>query len=173
MRPNNDQLAERIRAVRLIAFDFDGVFTDNKVYVFQDGSEAVCCSRGDGIGLEKLSRLGLQIVVISTESNPVVSVRCQKLGIRCVQGCRDKCLELQAVVRDAGLSLGEVAFVGNDVNDLSCLRVVGLPIIVNDAHPDLLGNGFYQTAIAGGQGAVREVCDLFERVLGVKTRSDS
>jgi 3-deoxy-D-manno-octulosonate 8-phosphate phosphatase KdsC-like HAD superfamily phosphatase len=76
-------------------------------------------------------------------------------------------------VRDAGLSLGEVAFVGNDVNDLSCLRVVGLPIIVNDAHPDLLGNGFYQTEIAGGQGAVREVCDLFERVLGVKTRSDS
>jgi YrbI family 3-deoxy-D-manno-octulosonate 8-phosphate phosphatase len=149
----------------LIAFDFDGVFTDNRVYVFQDGSEAVCCFRGDGIGLEKLRRLGIQTVIISTEVNPVVGVRSQKLGIRCVQGCQDKRAALEGLVRELGISLDQVAFVGNDVNDLSCLLAVGLPIVVRDAHRDVVATAAYQTEVAGGQGAVREICDLFEGTL--------
>ena len=151
--------------MRLIAFDFDGVFTDNKVYVLQDGSEAVCCFRGDGIGLEKLKRLGIQTVIISTEVNPVVGVRSKKLGIRCVQGCANKRAALEVVARELGLSLEQVAFVGNDVNDLTCLLAVGLPIVVRDAHPDVVATASYQTQVAGGQGAVREICDLFERTL--------
>jgi 3-deoxy-D-manno-octulosonate 8-phosphate phosphatase (KDO 8-P phosphatase) len=165
LRPVNLQLKERIRSVRLIAFDFDGVFTDNKVYVLQDGSEAVCCFRGDGIGLEKLRRLEIQTIIISTEVNPVVGSRSRKLGIRCIQGCADKRAALEGVVSELGLSLEQTAFVGNDVNDLTCLLAVGLPIVVRDAHPDVVATALYQTQVAGGQGAVREICDLFERTL--------
>jgi 3-deoxy-D-manno-octulosonate 8-phosphate phosphatase (KDO 8-P phosphatase) len=165
LRPDNSRISERIRSVRLIAFDFDGVFTDNKVYVFQDGSEAVCCFRGDGIGLDKLKRLGIATVILSTEVNPIVGVRSRKLGIRCVQGCSDKRAALGGIVQELGLSLEQVAYVGNDLNDLSCLSAVGLPMVVQDAHPDVVALALYRTQVAGGQGAVREICDLFERVL--------
>ena len=165
MRPDNLAISERIRSIRLIAFDFDGVFTDNKVYVFQDGSEAVCCFRGDGIGLDKLKRLGIATVILSTEVNPIVGVRSRKLGIRCVQGCSDKRAALGGIVQELGLSLEQVAYVGNDLNDLSCLSAVGLPMVVQDAHPDVVALALYRTQVAGGQGAVREICDLFERVL--------
>ncbi len=161
-------LEERVRAIRLVAFDFDGVFTDNTVYVFEDGSEAVRCSRGDGIGLRKLERAGIETVVISTESNPIVSVRCQKLKIRCVQGREDKRTELESIIREMGLTLEQVAFVGNDINDLPCLTCVGLPIVVQDANPDVVPCARYQTKVRGGCGAVREVCDLFEAVLSSK-----
>ncbi|HTN71884.1 MAG TPA: HAD hydrolase family protein [Methylomirabilota bacterium] len=158
-------LEQRIRSVRLIAFDFDGVFTDNKVYVFQDGSEAVCCFRGDGLGLEKLKRLGIQAIIVSTEVNPVVGFRSKKLGVRCIQACPDKRAALEGVARELELSLNQVAFVGNDINDLSCLRAVGLPIVVRDAHPDVVRTALYQSQALGGQGAVREVCDLFASIL--------
>ena len=162
---HDQPLEELIRATRLVAFDFDGVFTDNAVYVFEDGSEAVRCSRGDGIGLRKLEGAGVEAVIISTETNPVVSARSRKLGIRCVQGSEDKRASLEAIAREMGITLAQVAFVGNDVNDLPCLASVGLPIVVKDAHPDVVGHARYQTTARGGYGAVREVCDLFERVL--------
>jgi len=158
-------LKERIFKIRLIAFDFDGVFTDNMVYVFEDGSEAVRCSRSDGIGLQKLKKLGIETVVISTEANPVVSARAQKLKIRCFQNCEEKRETLENMIRESGISLKEVAFVGNDINDLACLAEVGVPIVVQDAHPDVIPLAAYQTRSRGGHGAVREICDLFEQVL--------
>lgn len=163
--PEDLSLEERIRTIRLVAFDFDGVFTDNMVYVFEDGSEAVRCWRGDGIGLRKLEQAGIEAVIISTEINPVISARSHKLGIRCVQGCGDKCTALKTIAQELGLSLGQVAFVGNDINDLPCLTCVGLPIVVQDAHPDVVPHARYQTKAGGGHGAVREICDLFERML--------
>lgn len=153
------------RTIRLVAFDFDGVFTDNMVYVLEDGSEIVRCFRGDGIGLRKLERAGIKPVIISTETNQVVSVRSQKLNIRCEHGCEDKRATLDAIVKEMGLTLEQVAFVGNDSNDLSCLVCVGLPIVVQDAHPDIIPYARYQTRARGGHGAVREVCDLFECAL--------
>lgn len=158
-------LQEAIRRVRLIAFDFDGVFTDNMVYVLQDGLEAVRCNRGDGIGLQKLKKLGIETVIISTESNPVVSARAAKLKIRCFQSCEDKRETLESLAQEMGISLAEIAFVGNDINDLSCLTCVGLPIVVQDAHPDVITLAAYRTRNRGGHGAVREACDLFEQVL--------
>jgi YrbI family 3-deoxy-D-manno-octulosonate 8-phosphate phosphatase len=158
-------LNEAIRKIRLLAFDFDGVFTDNMVYVFEDGSEAVRCFRSDGIGLKKLRKLDIETVIISTESNPVVSARAQKLKIRCFQNCEDKRKTLENVVQESGISLDEVAFVGNDINDRSCLTCVGLPIVVQDAHPDVIPLAAYRTQNRGGHGAVREICDLFEQAL--------
>jgi YrbI family 3-deoxy-D-manno-octulosonate 8-phosphate phosphatase len=153
-------LIERLRLVRLAAFDFDGVFTDNAVYVSQDGTEAVRCVRSDGLGLQRLSALGVATVVISTETNPAVSARSRKLEVRCIQGCLDKRTALEGFAAELGLTLQETAFVGNDINDLDCLRAVGLPIVVADAHEDVLPHAVYRTRTPGGHGAVREVCDL-------------
>ena len=158
-------LKEAIGNIRLIAFDFDGVFTENMVYVLQEGSEAVRCCRGDGIGLQKLKKLGIETVIISTEANPVVSARARKLNIRCLQDCEDKRTTLESIIRESGISLDEVAFIGNDINDLECLTQVGLPIVVNDAHQDVVSIARYQTRNPGGCGAVREICDLFEQTL--------
>jgi YrbI family 3-deoxy-D-manno-octulosonate 8-phosphate phosphatase len=158
-------LTHAIRKIRLLAFDFDGVFTDNMVYVLQDGTEAVRCNRSDGIGLQKLKNLGIEMAIISTESNPVVSARAQKLKIRCFQNCEDKRKTLENIAHEFGISLDEVAFVGNDINDQPCLGCVGLPIVVNDAHKDVVSIARYKTRNRGGHGAVREVCDLFEKVM--------
>jgi len=164
----NDNIKEIISRIRLIAFDFDGVFTDNMVYVFENGSEAVRCLRSDGIGLQKLKRLGIETVIISTEANPVVSARARKLKIRCVQDCQDKRAVLEEIASEKGITLSEVAFLGNDINDLSCLECVALPIVVQDAFQDVVPFALYQTKHPGGHGAVREICDLFERTLMAK-----
>jgi len=160
-----DKIKELVYEIRLIAFDFDGVFTDNMVYVFEDGSEAVRCFRSDGIGLQKLKQLGIETVIISTESNPVVSARAAKLKVRCFQNCADKRKTLESFAQEMGISLSEIAFVGNDINDLACLTAVSLPIVVQDAHQDVIPLAVYRTRNPGGHGAVREVCDLFEQVL--------
>ena len=159
------KMKELINKIRLIAFDFDGVFTDNMVYVMEDGTEAVRCYRSDGIGLQKLRRLGIEMVIISTEANPVVSARARKLKIHCVQNCQDKRAELENIVTEMGLTLDAVAFVGNDINDQSCLECVGMPIVVQDAFPDVIPLARYRTQKRGGYGAVREICDLFEQML--------
>ena len=158
-------LLKAIQKIRMVAFDFDGIFTDNMVYVLQDGSEAVRCSRSDGIGLQKLAKMGIETVIISTEANPVVSARAKKLKIRCFQNCEDKRRTLENFAREFGISLDEIAFVGNDINDRECLTCVGLPIVVQDAHPDVIPLATYRTEQQGGHGAVREICDMFEQAL--------
>ena len=164
--PENYRLVKNILCdIKLVAFDFDGVFTDNSVYVAQDGSETVRCYRGDGIGLSKLKRMGIETVVISSEVNPVVKARSRKLGIRCVHGCEDKVNALKNILTQLNLTMKQTAFVGNDINDLECLKVVYLPIIVHDAHPEIHSFAKYRTVTSGGYGAVREICDLFEHVL--------
>ncbi|HHJ17346.1 MAG TPA: 3-deoxy-D-manno-octulosonate 8-phosphate phosphatase [Gammaproteobacteria bacterium] len=152
-----------VRNIRFVAFDFDGVFTDDKVYVMEDGREAVRCFRGDGIGLQKLRALGIETAIISTEANPVVSARAKKLKIRCIQDCSDKRATLESLIHELGISLDQTAFVGNDINDLSCLRCVGLPIIVSNAHSDIIQYAAYRTRTPGGHGAVREICDWIEQ----------
>ncbi len=155
------ELATLMRRVRLVAFDFDGVFTDNTVLVAEDGTEHVRCWRGDGIGLRLLEGLGVATIVISTEENPVVAVRCHKLKIRCLQGVHDKRAALEGVLAAAGLDLDAAAFLGNDVNDRACLEAVALPMVVRDAHPAVIPLARLRTSTPGGYGAVREVCDLF------------
>jgi YrbI family 3-deoxy-D-manno-octulosonate 8-phosphate phosphatase len=164
-QPIAKNLRKTLRQMRLVAFDFDGVFTDNMVFVFEDGSEAVRCFRSDGIGLKKLKQLDIETVIISTESNPVVSARARKLQIRCFQNCEDKRETLESLAQEMGISLAEIAFVGNDINDRPCLTCVGLPIVVQDAHPDVIPLAAYRTTARGGYGAVREICDLFEQTL--------
>jgi len=154
-----------IQNIRLLVFDFDGVFTDNGVWVLQDGTESVRCSRFDGLGLSRLRALGMQMMVLSTEENPIVSARCAKLKISCVHGVPDKGVRLAELAAAAGVDMAAVAYVGNDINDLGCLRLAGLPIVVADAHPDVRMLGLLRSTIHGGHGAVREICDLFSTII--------
>lgn len=156
-------LNEIARKIRMMAFDFDGVFTDNRVIVSQDGSEAVLCNRSDGIGLQAVRSRGVATLVISAEVNPVVGQRCRKLNLTCFQGCDDKVKVLKEQATELGATLDEVSFMGNDVNDIECLKAVGLPVCVSDAHADVMEYALYTTTLPGGAGAVRELCDLIAR----------
>ncbi len=158
-------LAPLVQTLRLIVFDFDGVFTDNAVYVFEDGREAVRCWRGDGIGLRALEHAGLALLILSTETNPVVRARAAKLRVRCVQGVENKFAALDSLAREMQIKMEHIAFVGNDVNDAECLRAVGFPIVVQDAHPAVRTLARYCTQTRGGYGAVREVCDLITQMI--------
>ncbi len=149
-----------VRKIKLIVFDFDGVFTDNRVLTMQDGSEGVFCNRGDGLGISLLKKSGLKLVVISTEKNPVVKARCKKLGLVCIYGCESKLQALKDETAHLNVSLRETAYIGNDVNDLECLNSVYLPIGVADSHPEIIKTLKFMTKAKGGEGAVRELCDL-------------
>jgi 3-deoxy-D-manno-octulosonate 8-phosphate phosphatase (KDO 8-P phosphatase) len=161
--PLRSAAAADLIGIRFVAFDFDGVFTDDAVYVGQDGQEWVRCWRGDGLGLRKLDALGIGCAILSTEINPVVGVRAHKLRIRCFQGLENKRARLDALALELAIPLQAFAYVGNDINDLLCFSGVGTPIAVRNAHPDVLQCARYRTETPGGHGAVREVCDAVER----------
>jgi YrbI family 3-deoxy-D-manno-octulosonate 8-phosphate phosphatase len=145
--------------ITLVVLDFDGVLTDNAVWILQDGTEMVRCDRSDGLGLAMLTAAGVTVVVMSTETNPVVAARCRKLGLPCMQGVADKGRELAAVIAGQRLDPARVAYVGNDINDLSAMAVVGLPVAVADAHPRVRASAVLVLTRPGGHGAVRELCD--------------
>lgn len=147
------------KKIRLVVFDFDGVFTDNRVLVFADGTEAVYCTRADGLGLNRLKKMGLESFVLSSEKNPVVGARCRKLGIECFQDADPKLQTLKREIKKRGIQLSEVCYVGNDVNDIECLRSVGFPVVVADADHEVKRVAKLILKKPGGHGAVRELCD--------------
>jgi YrbI family 3-deoxy-D-manno-octulosonate 8-phosphate phosphatase len=157
--PGAPAINRLLQAIELLALDFDGVLTDNRVLVDQDGHEAVWCHRGDGWGIARLLEAGVSVVVISTETNPVVAARCRKLGIPAVQGCADKQGALRSEADERHLSREHVAYVGNDVNDLACLGWAAISIAVADAVPAVRAVARLITSAPGGYGAVREVAD--------------
>ena len=148
-----------LASIKVVFFDFDGVFTDNRVLVSENGAESVFCNRSDGLGISRIKGLGIECSVISAETNPVVTRRCEKLNIDCVQGVGNKKPELQRILTDLGLSPENAAFVGNDVGDIECMSYVGVPIAVSDAYPEVKTVAKLTTGRKGGLGAVREVCD--------------
>jgi 3-deoxy-D-manno-octulosonate 8-phosphate phosphatase (KDO 8-P phosphatase) len=150
------ELEPLLERVRLAIFDFDGVFTDNRVWVNERGEESLAFSRSDGLGLRRLDEVGVQYLIVSMERNPIVGARAQKLNAECVQGVDDK---LSLVRRRAGDKLDDVAYVGNDINDAECLRTVGLPVVPADAWPEVVPLAKWVLTRGGGQGCVREFCD--------------
>jgi YrbI family 3-deoxy-D-manno-octulosonate 8-phosphate phosphatase len=153
-----------MRRVRLVVFDFDGVFTDNRVWVNERGEEMLAFSRSDGLGLRRLDEVGVDYLIVSTEPNPVVGVRARKLGAACVQGVGDKLAVVRSESEQRGIPLEDVAYVGNDVNDAECLRAVGLPIVPADAWPQVVPLARWVLDRPGGAGCVREVCDAIRNV---------
>ncbi len=163
-----------LEAVRLLVLDHDGVLTDNHVYTNQHGEEMCRYYRGDGIGIERVKALGVRVVCLSSEANPVVAARCLKLKLRCIQGSKNKLWDLGQEAGIEAIPLSGVAYVGNDVNDLECLKAVGFPFVPQDCEKALRASRYVGRDIEvsadilrftrlirkGGEGCVREVCDL-------------
>lgn len=143
--------------VKALVTDFDGVMTDNRVLVDQEGREAVACHRGDGWGISLLKKAGIAVASISTEENPVVRARCQKLDIPYWQGQRDKLAALQSFLAQAGIEAEDCVYVGNDTNDAACLDYAGLAVVPRDAAPEVLPLADWVTEAAGGAGVLREI----------------
>jgi N-acylneuraminate cytidylyltransferase len=150
-----------IGKIRALAMDFDGVFTDDRVTVDQNGTESVTCSRSDGFGLEALAKTGIEMVVISREKNAVVAARCRKLGIPVHHGIDDKISIFRDWCRQRNLSLSDVAYVGNDLPDIECLQAAGLAIAPKDAHPLARLNAHIVLENPGGRGCLRELAALW------------
>jgi YrbI family 3-deoxy-D-manno-octulosonate 8-phosphate phosphatase len=159
-------LGNAVKAVRFAVFDFDGVFTDNAVWVDGEGSESVRCSRADGFGLRRLEEVGVEALIVSTETAPVVSARASKLGIACIQGVEEKLPVLREQAASRGIGLELTAYVGNDLNDAACLEAVGLPVVPADAWPEARGLAHWVLTRNGGEGCVREFCDAVWRAQG-------
>jgi 3-deoxy-D-manno-octulosonate 8-phosphate phosphatase (KDO 8-P phosphatase) len=150
------ELQPLLERVRFAVFDFDGVFTDNRVWVNERGEELLAFSRSDGLGLRRLDEVGVRYLIVSMECNPIVGARAEKLRADCVQGVDDK---LTLLRERAGDDLEDVAYIGNDINDAGCLRAVGLPVVPADAWPEVRPLARLVLSRAGGQGCVRELCD--------------
>lgn len=146
--------------VDALVTDFDGVHTDDGAYVDEDGNEQVRVHRGDGMGISRLVKSGVPVMILSKERNPVVTRRAEKLRVDVAQGIDNKASILDAWITANDLDPARVAYVGNDINDLEAFDVVGWPIAVADAHPRVLAAARVILDRPGGRGAVREVCDL-------------
>ena len=145
--------------IELVVFDFDGVFTDNRVWTNEHGEESVACWRGDALGLRRLEDVGVDHFVLSMEVNAAVGARAQKIRAACIQGVDDKPPVLRDEAARRGISLERTAYVGNDVNDAGCLQIVGLPVVPADAWPDVVPLADLVLERRGGYGCVREFCD--------------
>jgi YrbI family 3-deoxy-D-manno-octulosonate 8-phosphate phosphatase len=141
----------------LIVYDFDGVMTDNRVLVMQDGSEAVFANRADGLGINHIREMGINQIILSTETNPVVQARAKKIKIDTISGCQDKKEALLEYCSNKGVDLYRVAFVGNDINDLEVMKIVGFKIAPKDAVKEILDISEYVTNAKGGEGVVKEI----------------
>ena len=152
--------------IKLVGFDVDGVFTDGRFYLADDGVESKAFSTQDGFGIRRLLDAGVEVVVISGRSSVAVERRMAELGIKyVVQGCKDKVAAFDEIVSELGIDLAETAYVGDDVPDLPLLRHAGYAIAVNNAVAEIVADCDTRTLAPGGAGAVREVCD---RVLAAK-----
>ncbi len=151
---------ERLKDVELVVYDFDGVMTDNRVLVREDGLEAVFCNRSDGLGIGIIRSLGVDQAILSTETNPVVAARAKKLGVPAKHACEDKGQGLRELAHERGVNLSQVLFVGNDTNDLPAFDLAGVRVAPADAHPRILGLAHVVTAAKGGAGVVRELADM-------------
>ena len=160
MNKVSSPLAQNLKTLKLIGFDFDGIFTDAKVVLSEHGVEHVICSRRDGLGINELQRLGLKLAVISKERNKIVATRCAKLKIECAYGIDDKLSIFKKLLKREGIRPEESAFMGDDFNDLECMQYAGVAFTVIDAYPACKKVASYITKRKGGDHAVREVCDL-------------
>ncbi|MHB8807065.1 MAG: cytidylyltransferase domain-containing protein [Anaerolineaceae bacterium] len=147
--------------ISLILMDFDGVMTDDRVWVDENGHEMIAAHRGDGMGVSLVrQKLGIDIIVISKEKNPVVARRCEKLHLAYHQGIDNKSTVIDAIFAERKLDKNEVVYIGNDINDLECFEKVGFRVAPADAHDVVKRNADLVLRKSGGMGAVREFCDL-------------
>lgn len=147
--------------IRLLVMDFDGVMTDNRVWVDEGGHEHIAANRSDSMGLSILRRnTSIRALVLSRETNPVVSARCKKLNLPVYQSVLDKEVVLQEIAKEMQIPLDKIVYIGNDVNDLPCFSIVGFAAAPADAQPEVLRAADLILNNRGGHGAIRELCDI-------------
>tara|TARA_B100000029_G_C17573346_1_gene957393 strand:- start:1437 stop:1961 length:525 start_codon:yes stop_codon:yes gene_type:complete len=162
--PTNEVLLEKAANIKLIVFDVDGVLTDGKLYIGEDGNEYKAFHVRDGHGIVMLMETGCNVAVITARSSNIVAERMSSLGIKYVyQGKKNKGEVLKKLINKLNLTASEVAYVGDDIIDLPAMKEVMLPVAVADAHPEVRKLAEYITKSNGGQGAAREICELIIR----------
>ena len=158
-----------LAAIRLVVFDVDGVFTDGRFYLANDGTESKAFHTQDGYGVRRLLGCGIEVAVISGRSSKAVDRRMQELGVRQVyQGCKDKVQQFEQLLEQLDLRAENAAYVGDDIPDLQLLGMVALPIAVANAVDEVRQASAWVTRASGGAGAVREVCDLIAGHAGAR-----
>jgi len=148
--------------IELVIFDFDGVFTDNRVWTGQDGKETVASHRSDSVRFSELREKGIELMIMSSEPNPVVEARAKKVKVEAIHGIgwQDKGRVMREVLEKKNIKAENVVFVGNDINDLDCFKIAGWAVAVADAYPEVLQVADFVLSKPGGHGAVRELCEL-------------
>ena len=154
-----------IKNIEAIFFDFDGVLTNNKVYVDQYGKEAVECNRSDGIAFEILNKLKIDTLIISTEKNRVVKERAKKIKIKSMTGVSDKSVALKKYVKKKNLNFKKIMYIGNDINDYSAMKLCGFSACPNDSHKEIKKIAKIKLKCNGGEGVARE---LLEKIFQIK-----
>lgn len=153
-------LSKILSRIKVVFFDFDGVFTNNKVIINENGVESVICDRSDGIGLSRLLSGGIKVFIISTEMNPVVSVRAKKLKLIALQGVENKLKVIKKILKEEGISYIDSIHIGNDINDIEVMKYLGCSAAPSDSYPEVLKIAKIILKKKGGDGAVREICDM-------------
>jgi N-acylneuraminate cytidylyltransferase len=161
-----------LKDLALLVLDFDGVLTDNRVYVNEKGEESVAAHRGDGMGISLAQKAGLEVVILSKERNAVVQARADKMKAPAYRGVDQKAEKLAEIMAERGLSARQVAYIGNDINDLPCFPLVGLAICVADSHPAVMRAADLVLTKEGGRGAVREFIDMVLRSKGAEGKME-
>jgi N-acylneuraminate cytidylyltransferase len=148
--------------IDLVICDFDGVITDNRVWVDQDGTESVAAYRSDSIRVRELRERGIDVIIISSEKNRVVAARAKKMGVEAIHGVglHEKGQAMHQVLEQKNVRAENVIYVGNDLNDLPCFEIAGWSVAVADAYPEVIRDADFVLSKAGGHGALRELCDL-------------
>lgn len=159
--PVDQNLIERLSHIKLLACDVDGVFSDGRIYMGQDGEELKTFHTRDGYGVKALQSIGIQVAVITGRQSNMVERRMASLGVQHIyQGCEDKQPALQALQKKLNISTSATAAIGDDMPDLGMFQVSQFNVCVQDGHPIVAAKADYQTRTKGGVGAVRELCDL-------------
>jgi N-acylneuraminate cytidylyltransferase len=148
--------------IKLIICDFDGVITDNHVITDQDGRESVSASRSDSMHIKKLREMGIELMILSSEPNPVVLARAKKMGVEAIHnlGMEHKDHAMREVLKQKNLKAENVIYLGNDLNDLPCFEIAGWSVAVADAYPEVIRAADHVLTKNGGHGAVRELCEI-------------
>lgn len=160
-------LAAAARRVRLLVLDVDGVLTDGRLHYTASGEEMKSFSVLDGLGIKLLRQQGIQVAIITARRSPALERRVGELGIEhCIQGREDKLQALAELLARTGITLAETAYIGDDLPDLAAITAVGLGMTVANASPDVAQRARWQSSARGGEGAVREACEMLLRERG-------
>jgi N-acylneuraminate cytidylyltransferase len=155
--------------IKMIITDFDGVITDGRVWTDENGRETVAASRSDSMRIRQLRERGIEVMILSSEVNPVVKARAEKMGVEAIHGLglNEKGRALQKFLSEKDLDPSQIIYVGNDFNDLPCFEIAGWAVAVGDAYPDVIRAADYVLSRPGGDGAIRELSDLVLKNLEV------